>query len=164
MDKMLLWSRATKVISDKFHQGATNHNNWFGDLCRHNMVDFKQSGSFSSDLGEGDCMRERASSGARSEGGSPRRKYSCLQSHAWSFSCLARFARRAKKKERLLVVSTIETKKGWPNFFPSFNPLPSIKTDDRKKFQCLTMVLNNNTGPLFLEFNWYEKRFSFLKS
>ena len=58
-----------------------------------------------------------------------------------------------RKKERLLVVSTIETKKGWPNFFPSFNPLPSIKTDDRKQFQCLTMVLHNNTGPLFLEFN-----------
>ena len=62
-------------------------------------------------------MRELASSGARSKGGSPRRKYSRLQSHAWSFSCLARFARRTKKKERLLVVSTIETKKGWNNFF-----------------------------------------------
>ena len=27
-----------------------------------------------------------------------------LQSRAWSFACLARFARRTKKKERLLVV------------------------------------------------------------
>ena len=29
---------------------------------------------------------------------------SCLQSRAWSFACLARFDRRTKKKERLLVV------------------------------------------------------------
>ena len=28
----------------------------------------------------------------------------CLQSRAWSFACLGRFARRTKKKERLLVV------------------------------------------------------------
>ena len=42
--------------------------------------------------------RERA---ARSEGGgSPVLR---LQSRAWSFLCLARFARRTKKKERLLV-------------------------------------------------------------
>ena len=44
--------------------------------------------------------RER---GARSEGGGfPVLR---LQSRAWSFLCLARFARRTKKKERLLVVS-----------------------------------------------------------
>ena len=43
--------------------------------------------------------RERA---ARSEGGgSPVLR---LQSRAWSFLCLARFAWRTKKKERLLVV------------------------------------------------------------
>ena len=50
---------------------------------------------------------------ARSEGGSPRRKKSffCrtspvsrLQSRAWSFTCVRRFARRTKKKERLLVL------------------------------------------------------------
>ena len=29
---------------------------------------------------------------------------SSLQSRAWSFACLGRFARRTKKKERLLVV------------------------------------------------------------
>ena len=40
--------------------------------------------------------------------------------------------------------------------FSSFNPcpsLPSIATDDRKQFQCLTIVLNNKTGPLFMKCN-----------
>ena len=37
---------------------------------------------------------------ARTEGGSPTR----LQSRAWSFTCLGRFARRTEKKEKLLVV------------------------------------------------------------
>ena len=45
---------------------------------------------------------------ASNEGGSPRRSraspFSRLQSRAWSFACLGRFARRTKKKERLLVV------------------------------------------------------------
>ena len=52
---------------------------------------------------------------AKNEGGGPRRKrgwpllfraspISCLQSRAWSFACLARFARRTNKKERLFVV------------------------------------------------------------
>ena len=31
--------------------------------------------------------------------------------------------------------------------------LPSIATEDRKQFQCLNIGLNNETGPLFLEFN-----------
>ena len=43
--------------------------------------------------------RER---GARSEGGGF--PVLLLQSRTWSFLCLARFARRTKKKERLLVV------------------------------------------------------------
>ena len=33
-----------------------------------------------------------------------RHEVSSLQSHAWSFACLGRFAQRIKKKERLLVV------------------------------------------------------------
>ena len=33
-----------------------------------------------------------------------------LQSHGWSFACLERFARRTKKKERLLVVYWTDTK------------------------------------------------------
>ena len=40
--------------------------------------------------------------------------------------------------------------------FSSFNPfpsLPSVATDDRKRFQCRKIVLNNNARPLFLEFN-----------
>ena len=38
----------------------------------------------------------------------------------------------------------------------SFNPfpsLPSFTTDDGKQIQCLIIVLNNKTGPLFLKFN-----------
>ena len=34
----------------------------------------------------------------------------------------------------------------------SFNPfpsLPSVATDDRKQFQCLKIVFNNKTRPLF---------------
>ena len=41
----------------------------------------------------------------------------------------------------------------------SFNPcsfLLSIATDDRKQFQCLNIVLNNKTGPSFLEFKWCQ--------
>ena len=50
--------------------------------------------------------------------------------------------------------------------FSSFNPFPSlppIATDDRKQFQSQTKVLNNKTGPLYLEFNSCEKGFSFLQ-
>jgi len=39
--------------------------------------------------------------------------------------------------------------------FSSFNPfpsLPSVAKDDRKQFQCRTIVLNNKARPLFLEF------------
>ena len=39
--------------------------------------------------------------------------------------------------------------------FSSFNPCPSLisfATDDRKKFQCLDIVLNNKPRLLFLEF------------
>ena len=39
------------------------------------------------------------------------------------------------------------------NFFLSLNPfpsLPSVATDNRKQFQCLNIVLNNKTGPLFV--------------
>ena len=32
--------------------------------------------------------------------------------------------------------------------------LPFEATDDRKQFQCRNIVLNNKTGPLFLEFIW----------
>ena len=38
----------------------------------------------------------------------------------------------------------------------SFNPfpsLPSVATDDWKQFQCLNIVLNNKTRPLFFIFN-----------
>ena len=34
--------------------------------------------------------------------------------------------------------------------------LPSIATGGRKKFQCLKILLNNKTGPWFLEVNWSE--------
>ena len=40
--------------------------------------------------------------------------------------------------------------------FSSFYPcafMSSVATDDRKQFQYLNIALNNNTGPLFLEFN-----------
>ena len=40
--------------------------------------------------------------------------------------------------------------------FSSFNPFssfPSVTTNDRKQFQCHTIVFNNKARPLFLEFN-----------
>ena len=46
--------------------------------------------------------------------------------------------------------------------FSSFNLcpfLPSVATDDIKQFQCLIIVFNNKTGPLFFEFNWFEDTF-----
>ena len=42
----------------------------------------------------------------------------------------------------------------------------SILSNRRQKtiqFQCLNIVQNNKTGPLFLEFNWYEDTFSLFK-
>ena len=48
----------------------------------------------------------------------------------------------------------------------SFNPRPSlssITTEDRKQFQRLNIVSKNRTVSFSLEFNWYEKRVSFLK-
>jgi len=48
--------------------------------------------------------------------------------------------------------------------FSSFNPfpsLPSVATDNRKQFQCRKIVFNNNTRPLFLEFNDAKTLFSF---
>ena len=46
--------------------------------------------------------------------------------------------------------------------FSIFNPCPSlppVATDDREQFQCLNIVLNDKTKPLFLEFNWCEDKF-----
>ena len=40
--------------------------------------------------------------------------------------------------------------------FSSSNPYPSVSffaSDNRKDFLCLNIILNNKTGPLFLEFN-----------
>ena len=40
----------------------------------------------------------------------------------------------------------------------SFTPFPSllsVVTDDRKRLKCLNIVLNNKSGSLSLEFNWY---------
>ena len=44
----------------------------------------------------------------------------------------------------------------------SFNPcqsLPSVTTEDRKQFPRLKIVLNNKSGPLFLEFGRCEGKF-----
>ena len=49
--------------------------------------------------------------------------------------------------------------------FSSLSPcpsLPSVETGERRLFQCLNIVLNNKTGPLFLKCNKCEKNFSFL--
>ena len=49
--------------------------------------------------------------------------------------------------------------------FSSLSPcpsLPSVKTGERRRFQCLNIVLNSKTGPLFLKCNYCEKNFSFL--
>ena len=46
--------------------------------------------------------------------------------------------------------------------FASFDPcpsLPSVATDDRKQFQCVNIVLNDKTLPLFLEFSCCEDNF-----
>ena len=51
-----------------------------------------------------------------------------LQSHAWSFACLARFVRWTKKKERLLVVKYIDLAeaKSEASIFFTFNYLKRI--------------------------------------
>jgi len=49
---------------------------------------------------------------------------------------------------------------------PIFNPcpfLPSVATDDRKQFQCLNIILENTTKPLFRNSIDAKKRFSFHK-
>ena len=54
----------------------------------------------------GECTRAETLSGeaARRKKRGRASPVSRLQSRAWSFACLGRFARRTKKKERLLVV------------------------------------------------------------
>ena len=50
----------------------------------------------------------------------------------------------------------------WRRTFSSFNLCPfspSIATDDIKRFECLIIVFSNKTGPLLLEFNWFEDTF-----
>ena len=47
-----------------------------------------------------------------------------------------------------------KTWKGWPNVFK----FQSIS----KQFLSINIVLKNKTGPLFLKFNWCEKRVSFI--
>ena len=37
--------------------------------------------------------------------------------------------------------------------FNSCLSLPSVSTNGKKQFQCLNIVINNKTGPLFLEYN-----------
>ena len=44
---------------------------------------------------------------ARARAAKPRDARNALKSRAWSFACLARFARRTKKKERLLLVKAL---------------------------------------------------------
>ena len=58
--------------------------------------------SFSSDLVRG--VHKRSSVKREKRVRQPATPVSRLQSSAWSFACLGRFARRTKKKERLLVV------------------------------------------------------------
>ena len=36
--------------------------------------------------------------------------------------------------------------------------LAILATDDKEQFQCLHLVLNNKTAPLFLDFNWREDK------
>ena len=50
----------------------------------------------------------------------------------------------------------------WNKLGAIFNPcssLPTLATDDRKQFQCLSTTLNGKTGPLFLEYNWCQDTF-----
>ena len=50
--------------------------------------------------------------------------------------------------------------------FSIFNPCPSlppVATDDREQFQCLNIVLNDKTEPLFLDSIGVKTSFSFLK-
>ena len=52
------------------------------------------------------------------------------------------------------------------DFSGSFNPCPSllsVATDDRKKFQCLNIVVNDKTGPLFWNYIDAKKFLAFLK-
>ena len=39
------------------------------------------------------------------------------------------------------------------SIFNSCPSLPTPATDERKKFQCLNIVLSNKSGPLFVEFH-----------
>ena len=67
-----------------------------------------------------------------------------LQSRAWSFSCIARFLRRTKKKERLLVVSLLVSKSIFsPWSFCSKKNLGSVrnKTIETMIDQILILLL-----------------------
>ena len=63
------------------------------------------------------------------------------------------FAGIALKLEKMYATFSI--------FYPCLST--SVATEDRKQFQCQNIVENNKTGPLFWEYNWWEKSSSFLK-
>ena len=84
--------------------------------------------SFSSDLVRGvhgaarrETRETRAAARLKEKRASP---VSGLQSRAWSFVCLGRFARRTKKKERLLLVYHLSPSSSFLSRFPYPPPLP----------------------------------------
>ena len=99
-------SRALNLTADRFQTNNTliySHGLSTIAVCEQSL--------FSSDFGSG--VHARASGEARNgknEGGSPSSPVSHLQSREWSFECLARFARRTKTRERLLLVQCNHTK------------------------------------------------------
>ena len=50
----------------------------------------------------------------------------------------------------------------WPKFQTIFNPCNPLQQTTLSNLNS-KIVLNNKTGPLFLEFNWYQRSFRFLK-
>lgn len=109
------------------------------------------------------------SSHARNAGDSPRSKetlsifFFCpspflrLLSRVWSFACLARFAQRTKKEERLLII-------GWTAWYGSFNeigyfalhtPPPPVTT--QKKQQEIIFLWNTWCKGITPKLELYQK-------
>ena len=100
-----IWGKENKWDSNKNESAVACPRSQTLDLkceAKARVIDCEQS-LFFFRFSKGSA-RARASVKRRrreNEGGSPSSR---LRSRAWSFACLGRFARRTKKKERLLVV------------------------------------------------------------
>ena len=93
-----------------------------------------------------------------------RRPVLCLQSWAWSFACLVRFAWWTKKKERMLVVYSLFPKVKWGqqehggHYYQSDNFIRG-KQKRRQSLSCSPFDLSALSSPAKPWLDWLKREF-----